>query len=208
MEDTWAKKKKVVSEQELIKKAKSIFDDFSFFTTGYRTLFLIQRHKEGGETHNSRLVKKIARNEKEYLEALTELVKQKSESELPLRIYACVNERDFKKSVRQFKYEMLDADYYGTFEHENFYLDIKNRFLGAMMQPAQRATSYFLFDCDNLEGVDVVGTMLQTIPNEHIIKQYKTKNGWHIITHPFNHTIYDYPSSVEMKKDGLLLLDF
>lgn len=36
--------------EEKEKRAKDIFSEFKNFTTGYRTLFLIQRHKDGGET--------------------------------------------------------------------------------------------------------------------------------------------------------------
>lgn len=212
MEDTWAKKKKIVSEQEIIKRAKDIFEDFKQFTNGYRTLFLIQRHKEGGETHNSRLKKIITRDSTEYLAALTELLQEQMTSELPLRIYAAVNDRDFEKAIKKFKYEQLDADFFDEKSRHGFYLGIKDKFISCLMQPEQRKTNLFLFDCDKAEyegkEIDIVGIMLQTIPNEHIIKQYKTKNGWHIITNPFNHTMYDYPTSVEMKKDGLILLAY
>lgn len=74
------------------------------------------------------------------------------------------------------------------------------------MQPAQRDSSYFLFDCDDEEGRDVHGEALCEIPNEHIVKSYKTKNGWHIVTTAFNHTTVKLPKGVELKKDGLLLL--
>lgn len=208
MDQLWAKKKKNVAHEELIKKAKNIFSDFIDFTSGVRTLFLIQRHKEGGETHNSRLKKVITRNSKEFYNALEELVIEQGNSEFMLRVYSCVNDRDFNKAIHKFKVEQLDADLYHQEQKENFYLDVKNRFLGCLMQPSQANDSLFLWDCDDAERVDVVGVMLRTIPNELIVKQYRTKNGWHIITKPFNHTIYNYPTCVELKKDGLLLLSY
>lgn len=189
-------------------RAQFIFERFEEFATGYRCLFLIQRHKEGGETNNSKLIKKITKNPEEYLKALTELTNERMESDLPLRIYAAVNERDMKKAIRKFKHEQLDAEDYSEEQLFNFYQDIRNRFIGCLMQPGQKKTSYFIFDCDNDEGRDVYGEALAVIPNEHIVKTYSTKNGWHIVTQAFNYTTLVLPKNVEIQKDGLLLLDF
>jgi len=76
------------------------------------------------------------------------------------------------------------------------------------MQPSQRKTSLFLFDVDNEEGRDVMGEALCVIPNEYILYTYATKNGWHIITNPFNYTEIKLPKNCEFKKDALLLLSF
>lgn len=207
---TFDKVKSPISfEQEKEKRAKDIFSEFKHFSTGYRTLFLIQRHKEGGETNNSKLIKKITRNSDEWFNALSELIDEQMSSDLHLRVYASVNERDFNKAIRQFKYEQLDADYYDQIQKENFYLDVKNRFIGCLMQPAQRATSLFLFDIDkHPDYPDTTAEVLKVIPNEFIVKLYPTKNGWHLITKPFNYTTLNLPKNCEMKKDGLLLLSY
>lgn len=195
-------------EEVKIKRADAIFEQFQNFTNGYRCLFLIQRHKEGGETNNSKLIKKITNGPDEFATALLELVSEKMDSKLSLRIYSCVNARDFDKAIRKFKYEQLDADFYDKEQRNNFYLDIKNRFIGCLMQPTQKAESLFLFDIDNEEGRDVCGEVLKVLPNEYIEFQYPTKNGWHIVTRPFNHTKITLPKGCELKKDALLLLDY
>lgn len=194
--------------EEIEKQAKYICEEFSSYTDGYRVLLLLQRHKEDGETNNSQLKKIITRNRKEYYEALIVLLRVMREAEVPLRIYASLNARDFNKSVRQFKFEQLEADYYDQVQKENFYLEIRNRFVWCLMQPQQRATNLFMFDIDNIEGRDVMGEALCAIPNEHILKQYPTKNGWHIITKPFNYTDIKLHDNFEFKKDGLLLLAY
>lgn len=208
MIEQWRTKSPIAIEEEIEKNTKYIFEEFKKFTSGFRVLFLLQRHKEGGEVNNSKLMKIVTRNSDEWKVALKKLLKEKMFSDLPLRIYASVNERNFNKAIRQFKYEQLDADYYDQVQKENFYLDIKNRFIGCLMQPAQRATSYFLFDVDNEEGRDVMGETLSVIPTEMIIQTYSTKNGWHIITYPFNYTELKLPKGCEMKKDALLLLSY
>lgn len=195
-------------EDVVIKTARDIFLNFGEFAGGFRVLFLIHRHKEGGATNNTKVRKIITRNVDEWKSAVLILEKEKVESESPLRVYASVNERNFKKAIRQFKFEQLEADYYDTEQMENFYLDVKNRFIGCLMQPQQRATSYFIFDCDNEDGRDVQGEALKVIPNEHIVKVYRTKNGWHIVTNAFNYTKLVLPKGVEHKKDGLLLISF
>lgn len=207
---TWDKTKSPISlEEEIKKQSENIFNDFEDFSDGYRVLFLLQRNKEGGEVNNTKIQKVITRNKKEYLEGIKKLLKLQYESEATLRIYACVNERDFDKAIRQFKYEQLEADYYDKIQKENFYIDIRNRFIGCLMQPPQRKTSYFLYDVDNEEGRDVCGETLTALGDEvEIIKMYPSKNGWHIITKPFNHTTIELPEGVEMKKDALLLLSF
>lgn len=195
-------------EEAKDKRATSIFEDFYKFTDGTRVLFLIQRHKEGGETNNTKLTKLVSRDGIEWFLNLKELVGKKMESENSLRIYGSVNSRDFKKAIHKFKIEQLDAEMYCQDQIERFYLDLRNRFIGCLMQPANKETSLFLFDIDNEEGRDVHEEALNVIPNEHIVHVYKTKNGWHIITNPFNYTKIKLPDGVELKKDGLLLLDY
>lgn len=207
---TWDKVKSPISfEEEKEKRAKHIFEEFRHFSDGFRVLFLIQRHKEGGEINNSHLRKIITRNSEEWFDALKVLIDEQMSFELPMRIYASMNERNFNKAIRQFKYEQLDADYYDQVQKENFYLDVKNRFIGCLMQPAQRASSLFLFDVDNDPEIkDTTAGTLAVIPNDLIVKVYPTKNGWHVATKPFDYTKVALPKNCEMKKDALLLLAF
>lgn len=199
-------KSPIAFSEEIKKLAENLMEEFKHYTTGYRVLFLIHRNKEGGETNNTKYRKIITRNREEYKAALLGLLIEKSQTDIPYRIYASVNERNINKAIRRFKYEQLEADYYDQIQKENFYLDLKNRFIGCLMQPPQRATSYFLFDVDNEEGRDVMGETLQVLPNEMILQTYPTKNGWHIITKPFDYTKIKLPNGCSINKDGLLLL--
>jgi hypothetical protein len=52
------------------------------------------------------------------------------------------------------------------------------------------------------------GDTLKALAGVEILKSYRTKAGWHIITKPFNHTKIELPENVELKTDGLLLLSF
>lgn len=201
-------KKQVEIDQEIAREVKAIIEDFEYFTTGYRALFLIHRNKEGGGTNNTKVKKIIVNGTKEYQKALEELMVELYEAkktDIPYRIYASINPRDMDKAIRLFKYEQLDADYLSCADSYKFYLDIKNRFLGCLMQPKSKDGSEFLFDIDT----DDNSGFLKALPEEvEVVKMYKTKNGWHAITKPFNHTKMVMPQDVSLQTDGLLLLKY
>ena len=127
-----------------------------------------------------------------------------------LRIYSCLNKRDIKKAIRGFKFKQLEADYYDEDSKNNFYLDIKNRWTSAIMKPASRAETRFLIDIDDIIGdksdISFVDQYLEDIKVKVLLK-YPTKNGWHIITEPFNPALWN-GNFGEIKKDALLLLDY
>lgn len=203
-------KKESVIKQDVLRKAKDIFDNFVDYTDGIRVLFLIHRNKEGGETNNTKVRKIITKNSKEFFNELCKLVdEQTREKEIPYRIYSSLNARNVEKAIHKFKQEQLDADYYDNESRHSFYYDLKNRFIGALMTPSCAVDKMFLFDCDNEEGRDVCGEALQELSrlNAEIVNIYKTKNGFHIITKPFNPTSFSV-NGVELKKDALLLLSY
>lgn len=101
-------------KEDILKRADGIFSDFKNFTDGTRVLFLIHRNKEGGETNNTKVLKIVTTNSEDFRLELIRLVDEKERRFLiPYRIYASVNNRSIKKAIRQFKYEQLDAEFYG-----------------------------------------------------------------------------------------------
>lgn len=177
---------------------------------------LVHRNKEGGKSNRPQKngVKRITKNREEFIEMLEELQRLKAESEVPMRIYSCVNARDIEKTIREFKRRQLEADYYDADSKHGFYLDIKNQWISSLMKPGSRAETKFLIDIDNVTFdlsvndpcPDKVISHLREIEVK-VIVFYRTKNGFHIITEPFNPN--DFNSEFgEIKKDGLLLLDF
>lgn len=197
-------KKEIAYAQDIKDEVERIKLEFSDFMEGVRVLFLIHRNKEGGDTNNTKVRKIITQNSKEFIEELSALVKMKNESEEAYRIYSSVNDRNVEKAIRKFKYEQLDADYYDGEQKHQFYFDIRNRWIGCLMQPQQKKSSLFLFDVDTEDN----GEALKALHDVEIVKSYKTKNGWHIVTQPFNHTKKTLPENVELKIDGLLLLSY
>lgn len=192
---------------DVLLKAEQIFDTFKKYSDGVRVMFLIHRNKEGGETNNTKVRKIITKNKEEFRLELIKLVDEKERSKVPYRIYSAVNERNIKKAIRKFKFEQLEADYYDEEQSQQFYYDIKNRFIGCLMQPGSAGDSKFLFDCDSTDAWNGCIQQLGVLGIE-IFDQYPTKNGWHVITPPFNPNLFNPIPDVGINKDGLVLLAY
>lgn len=182
------------------------------FSDGVRMLMLCRRNKEGKETNKTDRanLRRITTNSEEFFKVLKEFQDIKNKSEESLRIYSCVNKRDINKAIRNFKYEQLEADYYDEDSRNNFYLDIKNRWISSLMKQNCRIETLFLIDIDDIIGetkdISLVEKHLKEIGVE-IVSKYQTKNGVHVITKPFNPNLFNSEFG-EIKKDGLLLIDF
>jgi len=179
---------------------------FNEFTNDLRVMFLILRHRDGGASNNTKVSKRIVSNKEEFEEALTKFLMAKSENPL-LRIYLSANARDFKKGMRKFKHEMLDSDDFDDKSKKEFYFHIKDRFVGCLSQPCSQADSRFLIDIDNLAMLGEVEGKLKELGVDVVIK-YKTKNGAHIVTEPFNPNLFGPIKDVEIKKNALMLISY
>jgi hypothetical protein len=196
-------------KEEFVLAAREIAAAYIGFTSGCRILFLIQRHSDGGHTNNSKLRAYISRNDEEWLLALSKLLQEKAEyPHLPLRIYQSLNERNIEKGIMHFKHAMLDADYYDTESRVNFYLDVRNRIVSALMKPPSAAQSYFLYDCDTQDVQTLAELRDELRKFTKIIHEYPSKSGVHMITEPFNPNAAKLPPLIEFKKDAMMLLKF
>ena len=184
-------------------KLDKIIERFGDFTNGYRLLMLTHRSKDGVSDKDRKVIKRISTNSDDFKKLLNELLIIKHESHLPYRIYSSVNSRNIKKAIRIFKQNQLNADYDNEENRNHFYSDIKNRWISALMQPQSKAESNFLIDIDEGDNLKEAITVLSTITRN--VFKYKTKNGHHLITEPFNP---ERMNGWEIKKDGLILLDY
>lgn len=201
-------KKPIAYTEEAIREAQAIFEDFEPFTNGFRVILLIHRSKDGAK-HSSRHERMMfTRDEKEFKEVLAFLLEERAKHVLQgLRVYSTVNSRDLKKAIRAFKSDQLDIDYQSEEVMSDFYSAIKSRFASCLMRPTSKSSSFFVFDVDNPMTLDEALAIIDKSGfSDMIIKQYATKNGWHIITHPFNHTKLWSP--ITFNKDGLILLKY
>jgi hypothetical protein len=186
------------------------------FMQGIRVMYLIDRSVANTNRQSSRFVKKlISQNKEEYLENLEKLKAIRTQDE---RIYASVNSRNFKSATKQFKLRQLENEYMAEDQLFNFYRNLHNNWVSALTVPQSRASRYFLIDFDDNSIDQFLEFLKKNIQDKNIIFHYRTKKGHHIITNPFNPAIisnaYDGLNQFklrwnwEIKKDGLLLLEF
>lgn len=121
-----------------------------------------------------------------------------------IRVYMNINSRNMPKAIKEFKKQMIDADY--TPFYHNWYLNLDQKFKHILMQPKQRETKYFLIDIDSkdLYILFQVNNQLRDMEVEKI-NFYHTPNGFHFITKPFNINKMKI-ENVEIKTDAFMLL--
>lgn len=192
-------------------RAEAICTEFANFTDGPRMIILLQREKEGGSHDEDRrmLCSRFTFSPNHFKKALTELLLIKV-MHPTARIYSSVNPRDLRKVVRTIETDLLNTHYSNDEVNQmNVYKKLISAPRHFFMQPQNRDGSLFLIDVDKEEGVtDTLAEPLRLIAelNIDIHMVYKTKNGYHIITAPFNPALWTHKS--EIKKDALLLLDY
>lgn len=200
-------KKLSVVEGELESEADRLMAEFALFTSGTRYLTLLHRSKDDGPAteYKRRVGWFITHNEADYRNALISLLGRQILSSRPFRLYTSLNARNISKAEKAFKMDMLTLDFDAGENKRSFWERLPEKWVSALMQPGSRSESMFMLDVDG-EG-DVTGPVLKWLAEHEveIIKQYKTPNGWHIVTPAFNPTEFDVPNC-EIKKDGLLLL--
>lgn len=192
-----------------LEKAAEKASQIGEFSMGLRVLMLIQRASDGGHTNNSKLRSYISRNEEEWVRSFGKLLEEQSHyPDKALRIYQTLNRRDIEKGIRNFKGLQLDNDYADTEQCHWFYVDIKNRMVSCLMKPNAAASSYFLIDVDDKDPsrLKEVEDTLDLVTQRKLT--YMTKNGFHIITNPYNPNIIQLPDYAECKKDAMMLLSY
>jgi hypothetical protein len=179
-----------------------IIDDLSklpaSFKNGYRGILLIHRNKDGAKGNAQRKsFKKISSSLEQWEKIVLEFAHMQKTSHPEFRIYSSVNSRNMQKAIHEFKRRQLEFDYGNNQELDEFYRDIDNRFFSCLMNPNCKMESNFLIDCDTEADYQKAKCL---IPNDLWILDYKTKNGRHLITKPFNPN----EIKVEIKKDDLI----
>src|SRR5574343_652042 len=173
-------------EEEIKREAREIVENLpEFLTRGYRTLFLLERHKDGGNNKEERRTFNftVVTDEEELLKKLTEFLWLRLlHSDKELRIYLSVNERSASKATRNILNAILDG-LYG--DDNNRYLIQKKIVKGArsyLMNPNAKHSPFFLLDVDNEEGKDIMGDTLNEMYRLNLVELYRksTRNGWHV----------------------------
>lgn len=195
----------IVNEE--VEDIKARFDGF---LDGTRVFLLMLRSKDGG--HNKEFKRRamtfVSHNAEQAESIIRKLLILKNNSIDPYRLYMTLNSRNLVKAERNFKKRMLEMDFNKDENKKIFYERLEHKWMGCMMESSARETSFFMIDIDNDEnGKSMLDEAIKAIPEGvKVLKTYKTKNGFHTITDPFNPALYKGPG--EVKKDAQLLLSF
>lgn len=164
-----------------VHKPFKIIEHPTSFMDGWRVLFLKARHKDGFQ--HERMISRVTNSVTTFQEALVELAALAQDGE---RIYAPASPRNFRAAQHIFKQNMLDLDYQQEPQQEGWYLDIKKRWVSALMQSRSATRNgqgrHWLTDCDTHEHYR--NFRLECVELSIPYYTYQTRNGWHIITAP------------------------
>jgi len=175
------------------------------FKSGVRVLMLINRGVNNTNKGSRRWINKtITSNIDEFEDAHEKLLDLMFYLDNPnIRLYQCINDRKFDNAVIMFQHRQLDLPQENKI---NFYSNINDRFCSTLMAPENKKSKYFLLDVDNDDSIEA----LKFIEDNDIeaLLAYETPNGFHFIVEPFNVLLAKNAKTFEVKKDGLMLLNW
>lgn len=187
-----------------------IVDKFEYFLDGTRVIMLLHRAKDGGHNkeHNRRSLVLVGHNKEQNIRNIHKLLLIKNGTDSNFRIYMSCNQRCVKKAERLFKIKMLEMDFNTEEARKTFYERLESNWHSSLMEAGSSKENNFIIDVDDINNEDLQGDCLKALASINIdpIISFKTKNGWHVITPPFNPVLYK--GTGEIKKDGQLLLSF
>jgi hypothetical protein len=195
--------------KDLKNEANILSEKFDMFSDGLRMIFLLERKKDGGNTNEEKRIFEsyVTTNKSEFNEKLFNLLLLQSTNE-NARIYLSVNKRNQNKIIREIHNSLVEHYYADDVCKKSIQKKIIKNPRHFVMQPSTKDENYFIIDVDDRENADVMGEALTEMDRLNVeeVFRYRTKNGWHIITKPFNLGLWKHES--EIKKDGLILLKY
>jgi hypothetical protein len=190
-----------------------IVEEFKDFLDGARVLLLLHRSKDGGSNKEfKRRLLTFHTNTREELEEsiLKALILKNGYNTSDYRIYLTVNARDLRKAERLFKTRMVNIDFEGGENKQWFYERFNSKWISALTDNGSAVKNkFFKIDIDTPDHGEIIDKTLNWLKenNVEVVKTYSTKNGWHIITRPFNRSIFPKELGL-LEVDSLLLLSY
>ena len=193
--------------ENIEKEAKDIMERFAQFTHGTRVVMTLLRAKEGGHKneYKRRRYRAVSNTPKELHGAiLTALLLLRTVAPWH-RVYMSVSPRSLRNAELTFKRDMLETDFTGEGTNKQaFWERIEDKWVGCLMESnPPKGEGLFIIDVDATDNAPQLHWCAQN--DVEIVMAYRTKNGWHLVTKPFNRSIW--PAELgEVKDDALLLL--
>jgi len=180
-------------------------EDFKQFMDGVNVQMLIDRSIGNSNKGSKRWVNKLISCDAEsYIKNVEKLKEQMIFlNKDGVRLYASCNSRDINKAHNYCMHKQIDLIKNNDFV--NFYSKINDKFISILMKPENRKTKLFILDIDKKDTREIDQCVIHLLIK--VIFKYETVKGWHYICEPFNLNLLEV-DEVEIKTDGLLLIDF
>ena len=187
------------------------------FKEGVRVLLLTQRKKDG-ET-GGRTRQAVSYDASEFDGTVEKLLSESGDLS-GYRLYGSVDARDTHNARRVFALRQIKADWGAA--PDDFYRALNKQWLSCLGQNESRKTKYFLFDIDS-SSLEEFGKCEQAVRAAHythwkkyaddgvsdsyspIVHRYATKNGFHLITEPFNRAFLSKDYSDMVHSNAMML---
>lgn len=197
-------------------KARTIVDNLRMygfeFYNGVRVQMLLDRSNNNINKGSKRWVNKlISYNKDSMLENVEKLLLQQEAIGNPaVRLYSCVNARKMDHAIRMFQHKMIDLPWSDGIERQRFFRNLNSEFVSCLMKPENSLRAYYMLDLDCDKSVPAYVQALDhhcKIHNLPVLTKRETPNGFHYILAPFDVRIFENYNGVEVKQDGLVILN-
>lgn len=176
-------------------------------------LMAIARSKEN-EEHSSNTeptMREVVRNEEELAQKINQLEHAAGGFGDRFRLYISANARDVMKASFKLRNEMdkwLEMRLNSNEGVKKKFKKIDSEFKSVLQKNECRDDSKFIFDLDDA-GIDDFQELRDDIENFTSIELTReTPNGFHIVAEPFNYNEMKTGTEYELKKDGMVFLDY
>ena len=204
-------------------KPLELLNQHCIFTSPYDVyvLFGISRKKyndcTGGQEKVFReVIKSLKDIEKKYLRLRNSVLAYRDEdgSKRTFYIYVSVNPRDTRKAFihLQKQFTLINEELIKQVDKSATLNRLDKYWLSSLMTPICKNGNKFLIDID-AKGHLRDNVVIELVKHTKIILEQETKNGFHIITEPFNRKEIEQwlpakSNDYEIKKDSLLFVEW
>ena len=183
-------------------------------------LMAIARKTHNGSVsgNNEPVYREVIHNEAELEHAYQNLLGRLFTRPYTWRVYLTVNARDPMKAYWTFRQRMdgwVKDLLHGDDAAQDKFGKIDQYWMSDLHSNVAKADSRFVFDLDTTDHGDYL-SFVESLPAQDgspvdnpdesvFIRKRQTPNGYHVITEPFNHTVFDPPVEYdELDTDGMV----
>lgn len=176
-------------------------------------LLAIARSKEN-EQHSSNTeptMREVVKEEKELEREIKQLEHTARGFDSRFRLYISANARNALKASFKLRSEMdgwLEMQLSGNEGVKKKFKKIDSEFKSVLQKNECKDGSNFIFDLDDADRDDLEQLKEDIDKLTSIKLTQETPNGFHVVTESFNYNELDTEVDYELKKDGMIFLDY